>query len=166
MKNLLFVCGANGIGKTSICKEIVKQTPNSAYVDSDPCRMMNPFVLSDETIPTIVNNISSLILNYMDCSIIKTVVFSYGFHGRRKEVFEMIMKNMTEIEHRFIPFVLWCGEDENIRRMNEDHRSIERIERSIRNSREVYHNVHYPVINITNLSVLEVSKIIIEKAEL
>ncbi len=35
MKNLLFICGPNGIGKTTISKEIIRQLPNSAYVDSD-----------------------------------------------------------------------------------------------------------------------------------
>ncbi|SCG83039.1 hypothetical protein DW1_1468 [Proteiniborus sp. DW1] len=36
MKNLLFLCGPNGIGKTTISKEIVRQLPNTAYVDSEP----------------------------------------------------------------------------------------------------------------------------------
>ncbi|MDT8719180.1 hypothetical protein IAI10_21240 [Clostridium sp. 19966] len=60
MKNILFLCGSNGIGKTTICKEIVEQLPNSAYVDSDPCRFMNPFVLNDDTIPTIAKNFKGI----------------------------------------------------------------------------------------------------------
>jgi 2-phosphoglycerate kinase len=53
MKNLLFIWGPNGIEKTTICKEIMRKLPNSPYIDSDPCRLINPFILSDETIPTI-----------------------------------------------------------------------------------------------------------------
>lgn len=40
MKNLLFLCGPNGIGKTTIAKEIVRQLPNTAYIDSEPCRFI------------------------------------------------------------------------------------------------------------------------------
>jgi 2-phosphoglycerate kinase len=110
MKNLLFICGPNGIGKTTICKEIIRKLPNSAYVDSDPCRLMNPFVLNNEPIPTIAKNISDLIINYMDCPVIETVIFSYGFHGRRKEVFEKVMKAVSERNFNFIPFLLVCSE--------------------------------------------------------
>jgi|GEM_PF-3185259 len=98
MKNLLFICGPNGIGKTTICKEIVRMLPNSAYVDSDLCRLMNLFILNDETIPTIAKNISDLLINCMDCTVIETVIFSYGFHGRRREVFEIVMKAVSEYE--------------------------------------------------------------------
>ena len=84
MKNFLFLCGLNGIGKTTICRNIVKCLSGSAYVDSDHCRMMNPFVLDERTIPTIAKNTSCLIDNFLDCDVIQTVVFSYGFHGRRK----------------------------------------------------------------------------------
>lgn len=101
MKNLLFICGPNGIGKTTICKEILRKLPNSAYVDSDPCRLMNPFILDDETIPTIAKNISDLIINYIDCLVIETVIFSYGFHGRRREVFEKVMQAVSKKGFQF-----------------------------------------------------------------
>jgi 2-phosphoglycerate kinase len=109
MKNILFLCGPNGIGKTTICEEIIKQLPNSAYVDSDLCRVMNPFVLNDDTIPTISKNISDLLINYLKCPIVNTVVFSYGFHGRRREVFQSILSEISKTEHDLIPFLLWCS---------------------------------------------------------
>lgn len=108
MKNILLLCGPNGIGKTTICKEIIKQLPNSAYVDSDPCRVMNPFVLNDDTIPTIAKNISDLLINYLKCPIVNTVVFSYGFHGRRREVFQRILLDISKTEILFSIFYLIC----------------------------------------------------------
>lgn len=166
MRSLLFLCGPNGIGKTTISKEIVRQLPNTAYVDSDPCRFMNPFVLSDETIPTIAKNISDLILNYMDCPIINNVVFSYGFHGRRKEVFEMIMLELSKTEYNFIPFLLWCSEEENIKRMRMDNRSLERIQRTLNESRKSFDDIMYPKVDITDFSIFEAAKNIIIKAGL
>lgn len=162
MKNILFLCGPNGIGKTTICKEIIKQLPNSAYVDSDPCRVMNPFVLNDDTIPTIVKNISNLIVNYLKCPIVNTVIFSYGFHGRRREVFQRVLSEISQIEHEFIP----CSEEENINRMNLNNRSPDRIQRTLNESRKAFDNIDYPKLDITNLSISEAAKTIITKARL
>lgn len=164
MKNILFLCGPNGIGKTTICKEIIKQLPNSAYVDSDPCRIMNPFVLNDHTIPTIAKNISDLIMNYLKCPTVNTVIFSYGFHGRRKEVFERILKEISKEEHNFIPFLLWCNQEENINRMNSDNRDSDRIKRALNESRKAFDHVVYPKLDISNLSATEAAKTIIIKS--
>lgn len=161
MKNILFLCGPNGIGKTTICKEIIKQLPNSAYVDSDPCRIMNPFVLNNDTIPTIAKNISDLLINYLNCPVVNTVVFSYGFHGRRGEVFERIVSETSKMEHNFIPLLLWCSEEENIRRMNVDNRSANRIQRVINESRKAFDDITYPRLDITNMSVSEATKAIL-----
>ena len=166
MKNLLFLCGPNGIGKTTISKEIVRLLSNTAYVDSDPCRLMNPFILSNETIPTIAKNISDLITNYMNCPVIHNVVFSYGFHGRRKEVFDLAMNNLSKIKYSFIPLLLWCGEDENIKRMNTDNRSIDRIERTLNESRKAFNDITYPKIDISDFSVSEAAQNIIIRAGL
>ena len=166
MKNLLFICGPNGIGKTTICKEIIRKLPNSAYLDSDPCRLMNPFILNDETIPTIAKNISDLIINYMDCTVIETVIFSYGFHGRRREVFEIVMKAVSERDFNFIPFLLACSEEENIKRMDIDNRSTERKQRAIEESRKAFDDIPYPQIDITDFTVSEVAENIIKKAGL
>ena len=166
MKNLLFLCGTNGIGKTTICKEIVRTLPNSAYVDSDPCRVMNPFVIDDNTIPTISKNISDMILNYFNCPIIQTVIFSYGFHGRRKEVFENVISQLPSVEYNFIPYLLWCSEDENIKRMISDNRSVNRIERTINQSRKAFQNIPYHRIDITDMTANQAANMIICEAGL
>lgn len=166
MKNLLFLCGPNGIGKTTISKEIVRILPKTAYVDSDPCRFMNPFVLDDDTIPTISKNISDLILNYFNCPVVETVVFTYGFHGRRREVFENVIRQISAFQYHFIPYFLWCDEDENIRRMKAGERSTERIARTINESRKVFEDITYKRIDITTLSVNQAAELIITEAGL
>ncbi len=166
MKGLLFICGPNGIGKTTICKEIIRKLLNSAYVDSDPCRPMNPFILDDETIPTIAKNISDLIINYIDCPVIETVVFSYGFHGRGREVFEKVMQTVAKKDFKFIPFLLTCSEEENIKRMNMDNRSLERKQRAIEESRKAFGDLTYPQIDITDFSASEAAENIIKEAGL
>lgn len=166
MKKLLFICGPNGIGKTTICKEIIRNLPKSAYVDSDPCRFMNPFILNGETIPTIAKNISDLLTNYIDCTVIETVIFSYGFHGKRREVFDIVMKTVSEREFNFIPFLLTCSKEENIKRIDMDNRSPQRKQRAIEESREAFHDIPYSKIDITDFSAVEAAEDIIKKAGL
>ena len=38
MKKLIFICGSNGIGKSTACRTLVTKLSNSAYIDSDWCR--------------------------------------------------------------------------------------------------------------------------------
>jgi len=47
-KKLIFVCGPNGVGKSTACLELLHQLDNSAYVDSDWCSAWNPFVHNEE----------------------------------------------------------------------------------------------------------------------
>lgn len=164
MKDLLFLCGPNGIGKTTICRSILSRLPGSAYVDSDGCRMMNPFVLDDTTIPTIAKNISGLIGNYLACDAVHTVIFSYGFHGRRKEVFDRVMRALPIHRPRFVPFHLVCGEEENMRRIRADGRTTDRGALEI--SRSAFSDIEYPKIDITDLSADEAATRIILQAGL
>lgn len=166
MKNFLFLCGPNGIGKTTVSRHIVQIRPHTAYVDSDPCRLMNPFELNDETIPTIAKNISDMIGNYLDCPAVDTVIFTYGFHGRRKEVFERILQNLSGREYRFLPFLLCCEEAENVKRMTGDGRDPARIARAIAQSRQAFENVPYPRIDVTRLNIEQSAQTILKNAEI
>lgn len=128
--------------------------------------MMNPFVLDERTIPLIAKNIIGLIGNYLDCDIIQTVIFSYGFHGRRKEIFELIMDGLSAHELRFLPFVLTCDEKENLRRMQADGRDAGRMKRALDISRNACLYTEYPQIEITGLSADEAAAQIISRTGL
>lgn len=165
MKKLLFICGPNGVGKTTVCRYMLENMPGTAYVDSDACRLMNPFVLDDVTIPVIAQNISDMIRNYLRCDYVDTVIFSYGFHGRRKEVFERVLQLIQSEPYCFRPVLLLCGEEENIRRMQQDGRDPGRIQRGIECSRSAFDGVDYPSVDVTHLSVAETAKAILQKIQ-
>ncbi len=155
MKKLLFICGPNGVGKTTVCRYIVENKSNTAYVDSDACRLLNPFVLDDVTIPVISKNISDMIRNYLNCEYVDTVLFSYGFHGRRKEVFDSVLTSLEDTVYQFQPVLLICEEEENIRRMRQDGRDAERVRRGIEQSRKAFENVGYQTLDVTQLTVAD-----------
>lgn len=162
VKKLLFVCGSNGIGKTTACRALVEMRRGTAYVDSDPCRLMNPFVLDDVTIPVIARNIAGMIRGYFTCAYIDTVVFSYGFHGRRREVFEAVLKQLEDVGYTFVPVLLCCEKTENMRRMQHDERDPGRIQRALELSRQAFADVEYPQLDITRLTVQETAQKLME----
>ena len=49
MKTLLTILGPNGVGKSTTAEEIINKYANTAYVDSDWCRVMNPFIITEES---------------------------------------------------------------------------------------------------------------------
>jgi adenylate kinase family enzyme len=51
MKQLIIIIGPNGVGKSTTAKKIVEQFEKTAYVDSDWCRVMNPFAFTETTKP-------------------------------------------------------------------------------------------------------------------
>lgn len=157
MKNLILVCGANGVGKSSACKALIEIMPGSAYIDSDYCRYMNPFRFTEEEIKIVVSNISTMMVNYFSCSTIEHVIFQYGFHGVRKRIFADILGvlDAETVPYNFCPIILECEREENIRRMKNDHRDNVRIERALEYTRSIYDEYDYPRIDGTRLTVKE-----------
>lgn len=166
MKKLILICGANGIGKTSAAHCILNRLPHSAYVDSDTCRMMNPFRLDDTTIPTVAANIAALLRNYLLCSQVETVLFTYGFHGRRREVFSMVMDMIRDIPHEWIPILLVCSREENLQRMLKDGRDPDRVQRALDASRDAYSDVDYPILDTSHWDIRQTAEKIAEAAGL
>ena len=154
MKRLILVCGANGIGKSTACKHLVEIFPASAYIDSDYCRYMNPFSFSQEEVDVVVSNISNMMINFFRLATINNVIFQYGFHGVRKQIFKEILLQLDKngIVYEFCPVILVCSLEENIRRMRNDNRDAERIDRAIANTRAIYDELDYPRIDVTQLS--------------
>lgn len=126
---------------------------------------MNPFVLDDVTIPVIAQNISDMIRNYWGCGYVDTVLFSYGFHGRRKEVFDRVLASLENEVYQFQPILLMCEEEENIRRMQQDGRDPDRIRRGIALSRTAFENVDYQTLDVTHLTVADTAEQILKLRE-
>lgn len=169
-KKLIFICGPNGVGKSSTCRELVNCIEESAYVDSDLCNLRNPFIHT-EGIEIGRQFMQFMLTKYLECSTYKNIIWSFGFHGYRKDNFDEIMIELRKlnVDFDFIPIILTCDLDENIKRMNYDNRDDGRIERAIRNTRGIYNNYHFPTINTTNMTIKEaVSEIkkMIENAQI
>ena len=157
MKKLIFICGASGIGKSTICRKLYKTLDNAALVDSDYCRMMNPFTFTDEQKIIVEDNMATMLTNYLHCSTIENVIFLYGLHGPRQQMFNNIMTRLSnaQIPYRFTSIILECEYEENLRRSRMDGRDEEHIKYFTEHTRDIYNQYDYPRLDITLLSVEE-----------
>lgn len=164
MKKLILIIGPNGVGKTTTSEILLQKLSKSAYLDADWCRAINPFPFTDATKYAASQNIYSLFKNYFLCEDIEYVIFPYGFHGERKQIFEQVIDKLRKegITFEICPIILTCSKDENIRRSLKDGRDMERIKRGIRNTFAFYDEYMYPNIDSTYLQPNQVADKIIE----
>lgn len=160
MKQLIVIVGPNAVGKSKIAKKIVEKYPQSAYVDSDWCRAMNPFKITDVTKQVVETNIYCLLHNYLSCDEISTVVFTYSWHGGRKEIYDSVMMKLRDdgiaFEEQVI--ILKCNKAEIRERAISDGRDKERIARGMKNTFSFYDEFDYPCINTTHMTPTEVAE--------
>lgn len=166
-KKLLVIIGPNGVGKSTSARAFLDMYSRSAFVDSDWCRVINPFSFSWKTKKTVTDNLYCLIRNYLLCEDILRVIFTYGFHGGRKGIFDEVIRRLRKnerIDFECHIIILKCNSDENIRRMRMDGRDEERIAGAVKNTFDFYDSYDYPVIDTTELNVDQVAEKIAEIA--
>jgi len=164
MKRLIVIVGPNAVGKTTTAKFLVEKLSKTAYVDSDWCRFMNPFQFSEMKKQTVTKNMYDLLYNYLNCTELENVVFTYSWHGERKEIYDRLICRLRDEGIRFEEkiIVLKCSEEENIKRAEMDGRDSMRIERGMRNTFSFYDTYDYPTIDSTELTTNEVVNRIID----
>lgn len=118
MKKLILIIGPNGVGKTTTAEILLQKLSKCAYVDADWCRAINPFPFTDAMKYAVSQNIYSLFKNYLVCEDIEYIIFPYGFHGERKQIFEQVINKLREdsILFEVCPIILKCCKEENIKR--------------------------------------------------
>ncbi len=160
MKKLIVILGSNGVGKSTTAKAFLDKYTGCAYVDADWCRAINPFPFTPSTKKAVTENIYCILKNYLLCEDIDKIVFPYGFHGERKEIFDTVICKLKEdrIEFELLPIVLKCSMQENIKRCERDGRETGRIERGLKNTFHYYDELKYPKIITTKLSPKEVAE--------
>ena len=168
MKQLIVIVGPNAVEKSTTAEKIVELCPQSAFIDSDWCRVINPFPLTDVTKETVIENMCSLLRNYLVCKEISTIVFVYSWHGERKEMYDRVIKQLrdNEIEFQENIVILKCSEAENRRRAIADNRDAEQVERGIRNTFSFYDEYDYPCVDTTDMTVMEAVGRVCEVAKL
>lgn len=151
-KNLIFIHGPAGIGKSTACALLHSRLPRSAWLESEWCGKTNPFDWSPEKQALVERNMSFLLRSYLECSILDHVILNWGLHSPRKQILGRVLDHLRDLEYRCVPIILLCSETEQVRRMKADSRSEIRIQRSL-GTRCLYEDKHAHTIDTTDLTV-------------
>ena len=126
MKNLIFINGTMGAGKSAVSRELKKILAPSFFLDGDWCWDMEPFVPDAADRALVLRNIAFLLNSYLAFDGRGNVIFCWVMHKRA--VVEDLLARLDLSGARFFLFTLDVSEAELTRRFSRD------VERGLRDS--------------------------------
>lgn len=136
MKNIIFIGGTMGVGKTTVCQKLKYELNNSVFLDGDWCWDMQPFVVNEETKQMVMNNIIYQLNAFIHCSHIENIIFCWVMH--QQEIIDHIINQCDTQDCHVYCLSLICSKEQLIQQIQNDidqgirkpdvlQRSLERI---------------------------------------
>lgn len=133
LKKLIIINGTMGVGKSSVCRNLIKILTPSVWLDGDWCWNMNPFVVSEENKMMVLDNISYLLRSFLNNSGYEYIVFCWVIP--EKSIFKQILEHLRGLKFELHKISLICSEKALKKRLQKDIASRSRkpdvIERSL-----------------------------------
>ena len=119
MKDLIFINGSMGVGKSSVSRELNKILDNSVYLEGDWCWMASPFIVTQETKSMVTDNICHLLNNFINCSQYKNVIFCWVMDY--ESIYQSIATNLNTENCKIWRFTISCSEQTLKQRVENDN---------------------------------------------
>ena len=74
-RRCILINGTMGAGKTTVCKELMRLLPHSAFLDGDWCWYSDPFTVNDRTKEMVLQNIGFVLSNFLRCPDYQNILF-------------------------------------------------------------------------------------------
>ncbi len=156
MKTLYCIGGPMGVGKTAVSQQLKLQLNNSVFLDGDWCWDAHPFQVTEETKEMVLNNICSVLNNFLNCSAYENVIFCWVMH--EQSIIDTILSRLDVSGCRVVAVSLICSEAELLRRLHKDIaagiRTDDVIERSLQRL-PLYQSLNTIQIHTTGKSAAE-----------
>ena len=156
MKTLYCIGGPMGVGKTAVSQQLKLQLNNSVFLDGDWCWDAHPFQVTEETKEMVLNNICSVLNNFLNCSAYENVIFCWVMH--EQSIIDTILSRLAVSGRRVVAVSLICSEAELLRRLHKDIaagiRTDDVIERSLQRL-PLYQSLNTIQIHTTGKSAAE-----------
>jgi len=107
-----------GVGKTATSRELQKLLPKSAFLDGDWCWDMNPFIVNNETINMVQDNIRYILNNFLKCSEYENIIFCWVMH--EEFIIESILSGLNLQDANLHIISLICSEQSLVERLTKD----------------------------------------------
>jgi len=162
MKTLYLIGGPMGVGKTTICKEIIKTLPNSIILGGDECWNANRDFANPNAQKEVLKEIVKRLNNLINENKYQNIFFTWVMH--KEEIINAITNNLNKDNLRIIKISLICDENTLINRLNKDIlknlREKHVVERSLERLTH-YKDLKTIKIDTTNKTIEEVKEEII-----
>lgn len=162
MKNIIFINGTMGAGKTATSNELKKMLPKAVFLDGDWCWDMSPFVVTEETKAMVLDNISYMLNNFIKCSEYENIIFCWVMHT--DEIIKDIISKLDFSNARLHKFSLMLSKETLTKHIQGDIdkgiRTIDVLERSI-DRLSMYEVMDTKKVNVDNISAKEAAEIIL-----
>ena len=109
-----------GVGKSAVCRELLRQLTPGVWLDGDWCWNMNPFVVSEENKRMVLSNITHLLRAYLNNSSYRYVLFCWVMD--QPLLFEAVLGPLRDIPFTLHSFSLVCTEQALRERLERDVR--------------------------------------------
>lgn len=159
MKKLYLIGGTMGIGKSTISQQLKQQLNHSVFLDGDWCWDAHPFQVTEETKEMVLNNICTVLNNFLKCSAYENIIFCWVMH--EQSIIDTIISRLDIVDCRILAISLLCSESELIQRLQKDItagiRSHDVLERSIQRI-PLYEKLNTIKINTSDKSPAEIAR--------
>lgn len=161
MKTLYLIGGTMGVGKTTTCQILKKESKNSVFLDGDWCWDSSPFQVTDETKAMVMNNICYLLNNFLSCSAYENIIFCWVMH--EQGIIDEILSHLNVNGVKVKTISLICNEHSLKERLQKDVdaglRSTDVIERSVKRI-PLYEKLDTKKIDVSNISAIDAAGLI------
>ena len=107
-KQLIFIHGTMGVGKSTVCAELQKQLTPSVYLDGDWCWKMEPFCPTEADKDMVIDNITYLLRNFLRHTSLRYVIFGWVMHEER--IVQEVLDRLPDCSFDLHIFTLTCTE--------------------------------------------------------
>lgn len=118
MKNLVFINGTMGVGKTVTSRELQKLLPRCVFLDGDWCWDMSPFTVTDETKAMVEDNICHMLNNFLRCTEFENIIFCWVMH--QQAIMDNLLSRLDTQGSKVYRFSLVCSEEALQQRLRND----------------------------------------------
>jgi len=157
IKNIYFIGGPMGVGKTAVSKELTERLNNCVFLDGDWCWASKPFIVNGETRTIVIDNICYLLNNFINSDSYDNIVFCWVMH--KQSIIDDILSKLNLNNCIIHNISLIATQNELCNRLNIDInngiRDNDIIERSIEYL-NCYSDLNTKKIDTTNKSIKEI----------
>ena len=118
MKRLYLIGGTMGVGKTAVGQRLKELCDRSVFLDGDWCWDAHPFQVTEETKRMVMDNICTLLGNFLRCSAYETVIFCWVMH--QQAILDALLSRLPTENCRVYAVSLLCSEETLIQRLKKD----------------------------------------------